>query len=246
MKVVIIAGGQGKRLLPITKDIPKCLVKVHDKTILDYQLAALDYCGINDIAVITGYRDDLVRKHLVDKGVKATILHNHDYETTNNAYGIWLARDYVADSQDGFLLINADLIFPPMMLEFLIKHKEPDGIVIETTSDPASDQVKIKMEGDNIVAMSKEIPPEDTVGEAVGPVKFSAKGGQAFMDFIGSFITKGELNHWFFYMLGDFARERWFAGIVNPGFTWAEIDTPKDLEEAYKIISKDFLDEFKK
>lgn len=241
MKAVIIAGGQGKRLLPYTEKIPKCLVKVANKSVIDYQLEVLDQCGITEIAIVTGFGDKFVRDHLNSNGIKATIIENKDYESTNNAYGIWLARDYVKDSEEGFLLINSDLIFPKDMLKFLIDNKEKDGIIIEETSDPDSDMVKIKMEGDNIVAMSKDILPEDTVGEAVGPVKFSKEGGKAFMDFIGSFINKGQLNHWFFYMLGDFARSRWFAGIKNPGFRWAEIDTPEDLKIAEELISKNLI-----
>lgn len=240
MKAVIIAGGQGKRLLPYTAKIPKCLIKVNDRAILDYQLTALNDCGINDIAIITGFGDEHVRKYLKDNNKDLTIIHNADYATTNNAYGIWLARDYVADSIDGFLLINSDLIFSAEMLKFLIEHQEADAIVIEKTSRPESDMVKIKMEGDNIVQMSKDIPPEDTVGEAVGPVKFSADGGKRFMDFIGSFIAKGELNHWFFYMLGDYSRDNHFAGIDNPDYVWAEIDTPEDLDLAHRLIAKDF------
>ena len=59
-------------------------------------------------------------------------------------------------------------------------HKEKDGIIIERTTDPESDMVKIKMEGNNIVQMSKDVPPEETAAEAIGPVKFSQKGGKAF------------------------------------------------------------------
>ncbi|MFA6466931.1 MAG: phosphocholine cytidylyltransferase family protein [Patescibacteria group bacterium] len=240
MKAVIIAGGQGKRLLPLTLEKPKCLVEVHNKPILDYQLAVLKNCGIKDIAIITGYKSDMIENHVRDMGIDVTIIENKDYATTNNAYGIWTARDYVADSRDGFLLINSDLIFSTEMLKFLIEHQEADTIVIEKTSNPESDMVKIKMEGDNIVQMSKDIPPEETVGEAVGPVKFSAEGGKRFMDFIGSFIAKGELNHWFFYMLGDYSRDNHFAGIDNPDYVWAEIDTPEDLDLAHQLIAKDF------
>lgn len=241
MKAVIIAGGKGSRLLPYTANKPKCLVEVHKRAILDYQFSALRDSGIQDVAIVTGYYHQSIVDYCDRKNIKITIIHNKDFETTNNAYGIWLARDYVADSKDGFLLINADLIFSSDTLKFLIEHKEKDGIIIEPTSNPESDMVKIKMENGKIVAMSKDILPAETVAEAVGPVKFSQAGGQAFMDFIGSFIKKGELNHWFFYMLGDFARERWFAGLKNPGFIWAEIDTPEDLKIAHDLIPKDFL-----
>jgi len=241
MKAVILAGGQGKRLLPYTLDKPKCLLSVHGQTILDYQLAALDFCKIKEVAIVTGFCHLAIIEHLQKKGISVEIIHNHKYEETNNAYGIWLARDYVSKSPDGFLLINSDLIFRPAMLKFLINHAEPDGIIIQKKFDPKGDMVKIAMEGDNIVAMSKQVPPEQAVAEAIGPVKFSQKGGNNFLDFIGSFIAKGEFNHWFFYMLGDFARQHHFVGIENPGFVWAEIDTPEDLNLAKDIIPERFI-----
>lgn len=241
MKAVILAGGQGRRLLPHTLYKPKCLLNVHGQAILDYQLAALDFCKIKEVAIVTGFCHQTIIDHLEKKGVAVQIIHNADYEQTNNAYGIWLARDYLADSPDGFILINSDLIFRPAMLKFLINHAEPDGMIIQKKIDPMGDMVKIAMQGDKITAMSKQIPPDQAVAEAISPVKFSQAGGKAFLDFIGSFIEKGELNHWFFYMLGDFALKHRFAGIENPGFTWAEIDTPEDLELAQSIIPPDFI-----
>ena len=53
MKAIILAAGSGSRLLPITKEIPKCLIRVSDKCILDYQLDALLELEITDIAIIT-------------------------------------------------------------------------------------------------------------------------------------------------------------------------------------------------
>ncbi len=245
MKAVILAGGQGKRLLPYTLTKPKCLLSVQGRTILDYQLAALESCRIKEVAVVTGFCHETVIDHLAKKGLPIKIIHNANYQETNNAYGLWLARDYLADSLDGFVVINADLIFSSAMLEFLISHVDPDGMIIKKNPDPSSDMVKIAMSGSKIIAMSKDIPLGQATAEAIGPVKFSQLGGKAFMDFIGSFISRGELNHWLFYMLGDFGRQYQFSGIENPGFIWAEIDTPEDLKLASDLIPADFIKQFR-
>ena len=56
MKAVILVAGVSKRLLPYTKDIPKCLIQLDDRTIMDYQLSALGQVGVRDIVMVVGYR----------------------------------------------------------------------------------------------------------------------------------------------------------------------------------------------
>ena len=58
MKAIILAAGQGTRLRPLTKNKPKCLVKLAGKSLLDHQLEVLRAAGIYDIHVVAGYRAD--------------------------------------------------------------------------------------------------------------------------------------------------------------------------------------------
>lgn len=55
MKVVILAAGQGKRLLPLTEDIPKCLLDIGGRRLLERQIDAFAACGVSEIVVVTGY-----------------------------------------------------------------------------------------------------------------------------------------------------------------------------------------------
>ena len=110
-------------------------------------------------------------------------------------------------------------------------------MIIDTNDDPTNDMVKMEMSADGrILAMSKTIPPERVAAEAVGPVKFSQAGGRQFIDLIGSYVAQGDLKRWFFYTIAEFAADHPFAGIKNPGFPWAEIDTPEDLAEASRKV----------
>ena len=67
MKIVILAAGQGTRLLPLRNDKPKCMVKFNNKPIIDYILESAKECKLDDIAVICGYKDKALKKHLKDK-----------------------------------------------------------------------------------------------------------------------------------------------------------------------------------
>lgn len=238
MKAIILAAGSGSRLLPITKELPKCLIKVSDRCILDYQIEALHELGITDIAIITGYLNKKIEAHLNKH--KITFIHNADYLTTNNAYSLWLARDFIKDDTEGFVVMNSDLIFQSSMLQALLSAPISDGIVVEKNVNPDSDMVKITMDGNRICYMNKKIAHDSAHAEAVGPVKFSQTGGKKFMEHIEKDIINGNKTNWFFYTISDYAQNNPFFGFTNPGFLWAEVDTSEDLELARKIIPKKF------
>ena len=59
MKAIILAAGRGSRMKNLTDDRPKCLVELRGKALLDWQLAALREAGIEQAAIVTGYRREL-------------------------------------------------------------------------------------------------------------------------------------------------------------------------------------------
>ena len=54
MNGIILAAGQGKRLAPLTKNKPKCMVNLFGKTLLEWQISVFKKCGITDISIVTG------------------------------------------------------------------------------------------------------------------------------------------------------------------------------------------------
>ena len=56
MNAIILAAGRGSRMKNLTSDKPKCLVQLNGKTLIQWQLDALNQAGISNIAVVTGYR----------------------------------------------------------------------------------------------------------------------------------------------------------------------------------------------
>jgi len=64
MQAVILAGGEGWRLRPLTKNRPKALIPVGNRPIIDYVIDALLEAGVRDITVVVGYRKEQVIRHL--------------------------------------------------------------------------------------------------------------------------------------------------------------------------------------
>ena len=64
MKAVILAAGVSRRLYPLTYDMPKCLIKVGEKPIINHQLDSLKNSGINDIIIVVGYHREILIDHI--------------------------------------------------------------------------------------------------------------------------------------------------------------------------------------
>ena len=112
MKAMILAAGMGTRLHPITKSIPKCLVPVNSKPILEHQFEALLLAGIRDVVLVVGHLAELLSEKYGSSygGMNIHYVENRQYDRTNNIYSLWLARQHL-NSQ--VLLLEGDLVLNP-------------------------------------------------------------------------------------------------------------------------------------
>ena len=77
MQGIIIAAGMGSRMGELTHNKPKCLLKVGNKTLLEYAVEGLKYAGCRDIYIITGYKEELISK------LGYRTIHNRSFQTNN-------------------------------------------------------------------------------------------------------------------------------------------------------------------
>ena len=91
MNAIILAAGMGTRLRPLTNEIPKCLVKVKDSSMVERQIIFLHEAGIHNITLVSGYKaeklDFLRKKYGVD------IVFNEKYDICNNIYSMYKVLD---------------------------------------------------------------------------------------------------------------------------------------------------------
>ena len=77
MKTILLCGGEGTRLHPLTKKIPKSLVKIKNKTIIDYIIAHLTKYGLEKFLVCSGYKSIMIEKHFdKNKSIKTQIINS--------------------------------------------------------------------------------------------------------------------------------------------------------------------------
>ena len=123
MIAVILAAGMARRLRPLTDTMPKCLLKIGDKSLLQRSVDSLISCGINEFVVVTGYRSRMITDFLKDNYTDK-IFHfvdNDDYDTTNNIYSLWLAMPYVKGKD--FLLLDSDILYDSKLLDKVMEEE---------------------------------------------------------------------------------------------------------------------------
>ncbi len=104
MKALILAGGYGKRLWPLTRSIPKCLLPINNKPIIEYQLELLRDCS--EIIIATNYLEDRIRDYLKEHG-HDNVRINSEKEPLGTGGAILNARDMLGSE---FLVLNGDII----------------------------------------------------------------------------------------------------------------------------------------
>src|SRR3990167_10559502 len=121
MKAIILAGGMARRLRPITNDLPKCLLNVGGKTIIDRQIDSLFREGVEEIIVVTGFKSELVEQHIdfYYPGKKIRVIKNKNYESTGPAYSLWCAGEILGESE--IIYLNGDLVTDPQVIKNLIE-----------------------------------------------------------------------------------------------------------------------------
>ncbi len=92
MKAILLAAGRGSRMKELTDARPKCLLELRGKSLLDRQLEALRKAGISEIAIVTGYKREL----LADRGLVE--FHNPRWADTNMVSSLASAQEWLIAS----------------------------------------------------------------------------------------------------------------------------------------------------
>lgn len=231
MKAIILAAGESKRLMPYTKDRPKCLLEICGKPIINYQIESFHSCGIKDIVIVTGHGDGLLREKL---GNDFHYIFNEKYKSTSSIYSLWLARE--ALSGNSFFILNSDVLFHPLILKELLNFKEENCITVDFKDGMGEEEMKVKVKDGKVIDMSKAIPPSEAQGENVGLIKFGVDGGKILYSIMDRIISEGRVNEWAPYAFKEMTKVHPLHAVSTGGLPWIEIDFPQDLEDAREKV----------
>lgn len=235
---IILSAGQGSRLLPLTENQPKCLISFSGKTLIEWQIEALAANGITDIAVVTGFRTEMVEDLLARlPGVTVRPLFNPFFQVADNLGSCWIAR---GEMDRDFIILNGDtLVSPEMVAKLIAEAKAPITVTIDVKPSYDDDDMKVNRDGDRLVAIGKRLTPEESNAESIGMLAFRGEGPRIFREKVEAMMrTPDGVKRWYLRAMDELAPTGVVGVVSIEGMDWAEVDFPADIETARALTSR--------
>lgn len=255
-RMILLAAGEGQRLRPLTEDRPKCMVEVHGRPILHWQLDSARAAGVEEIVIVCGYRKDAIT--IPDRS-GVTLVENPKFATTNMVRSLWSAEKYFGDE---FILSYGDIVCSPSVFRSVFASSAPISVVVDQRwesywsqrfEDVLSDaeSLRISTDGNLLEVGQKAKSISEIEAQYIGVVGFRREGiaharrlyeaeEQAYA--LGQFRCSQLRNLDRLYMT-DFLQ-----GLIRDGVAvkavpiqrnWVEIDSIPDLKLAEKVCKVD-------
>lgn len=227
-RAVILAAGCGLRLGRETDQLPKCLLSLGSETILEFQLRALTWAGVREVALVTGYRAECIRERAAGRSV--CYFHNEHYRSTNSLSSFFCAREF---AEPGALVINSDVVFHPLLLRQLLDSPHPNALLFDPRRPLGEEEMKVAVDGTGVVAhLSKAMVAADAAGENVGIVRLGAGTAGKALEAAGTQPPERLSRLWFPEAINLLRPILPFQAVEVGNTPWTEIDFPDDLQVA--------------
>lgn len=238
MHAVILSAGQGKRLLPHTAELPKCLLKIGGQTVLERQLTALHAAGVRSVSIVVGFGAKLVEDEVATRtphGLDVRTIHNELYDRSDNLVSCLAARDSM---QEDFLLVNGDTLFQPEIVgRLLASQPAPISMAIASKPHYDDDDMKVHARGGRVWRIGKDLPADDSNGEAIGVCLMRGEGPGLFVTSLEKIEAEPDGHRrWYLSAINVLAGLGHVDMVPIGGLGWIEIDFPQDLEKAQATV----------
>ncbi len=239
MKVVILGAGQGKRLLPMTAEVPKALLDVGGRSLIARQIDALSACGLKDFVVVSGYGTGAMEEALGaiarEKGVSVKVVYNPFYAVADNLASCWMARHEMTGD---FVQVNGDNLFRADLVKRLLG-SPPASVTVAINRKPRydADDMKVMLDGDRMTEIGKTLPVEAVDAEAIGLYVFRGEGVGLYREVLERDMREPQaLKQWFPSAVGQLAKLTAVKVCDVGSIEWCEVDFPTDLQAARHMV----------
>lgn len=249
---VILAAGMGTRLMPLTKDMPKALLKINNVTLLERMIKNCIQADINKFIVIVGYNGEKVEKlskSLEDKyNIKIKTIRNEKYDITNTSVSTYLASTYIEkEDLDDFILVNGDNVVDPLIIKRIVE-TDNTSMIIDNYKQLNEESFKLIIDNESfnddktisngvINSIGKELNIPKSSGEFIGLSKLIKSDINDFNKFLKESINEDPQNYYDF-SFKDLSEVKTIDFVLTNGLKWSEIDDHNDWEYAQKLIDE--------
>ncbi|MDC0209916.1 nucleotidyltransferase family protein [Nitrosopumilus sp.] len=219
MKAIILAGGRGKRLKPVTDYVPKPLVPIKNIPIIEWQIRYLKKFGIREVIICTGYKADMIESYLSMKKLGMKIKFSIEKTPLGTGGAIKKAGKWINDKS--FFVINGDTITNIDLDKLASKKNSIAAIELRTKYGI------LETESDKIINFREKKEISDTW--------MNAGIYHLQKDVLKKLPIKGDIEKTVF---PDYAKKGLLNTIKFKNVEWFSVDSFKDMEECSERVEK--------
>ena len=219
MKAIILAGGRGKRLKPVTDYVPKPLVPIKNIPIIEWQIRYLKKFGIREVIICTGYKADMIESYLSMKKLGMKIKFSIEKTPLGTGGAIKKAGKLINDKS--FFVINGDTITNIDLDKLASKKNSIAAIELRTKYGI------LETESDKIINFKEKKEISDTW--------MNAGIYHLQKEVLKKLPIKGDIEKTVF---PDYAKKGLLNTIKFKNVEWFSVDSFKDMEECSERVEK--------
>ena len=219
MKAIILAGGRGKRLKPVTDYVPKPLVPIKNIPIIEWQIRYLKKFGIREVIICTGYKADMIESYLSMKKLGMKIKFSIEKTPLGTGGAIKKAGKLINDKS--FFVINGDTITNIDLHQLASKKNAIAAIELRTKYGI------LETESDKIINFKEKKEISDTW--------MNAGIYHLQKEVLKKLPIKGDIEKTVF---PDYAKIGMLNTIKFKNVEWFSVDSFKDMEECSERVEK--------
>ena len=219
MKAIILAGGRGKRLRPITDYVPKPLIPIKNIPIIEWQIKYLKKFGISEIIVCSGYKTKMIENYLNNKKLGIKITFSVEDKPLGTGGAIKKAGKKIKD--ESFLVINGDTITNIDLKKLIKKNNAIAAIQLRTKFGI------LQTDKDKIMKFDEKKEIEN--------LWMNAGIYHLNKETLKELPIVGDIEKTLF---PDYAKKEKLSTIKFTNSKWYSIDSFKDIEECSLVIEK--------
>jgi NDP-sugar pyrophosphorylase family protein len=245
VQAIILAAGFGKRLRPLTENLPKCLVEVNGIPLLINILNHLSQKKICEVIIVVGHLKNIIISQIghIYKGMKITYIENPVYDTTNNVYSFYLAQNYV---HDDVILLECDLMINENAIDQLISGQADCNILVSPYDAQTMDGSVIRIDSDNsareLIIKRDQFSGFDYTSVFKTVNAYTLKKDfilNKFFPAVNVYVNTQSVNSFYELILGSliyYGHSNIKVICIEPD-EWCEIDNFDDLQRAEEMFA---------
>ena len=241
MKTVILAAGAGSRLKPLTDHMPKCLLKVGVKCILEMTIENLLATNNSEIIIVTGYLENKIREFIRERfrHLQITYIYNELYASTNNIYSLWLAKDEVLGND--MMMLDSDIVFDERIISKLQNSGYKNCLALKR-HEVHDEEIKVKTDAHGcVIEIGKEVNVSLAEGESIGIEIFGIEAlTELYVILDRKVVTEKEVNQFYEAAFQELSDNKLFI-VDTTEYFCMEIDTEEDLKIAEGLSLNQFI-----